>query len=147
MNTKYTLWASIFTLFVGLLNSSNIFAYVLMCGCDEVKMYCNYDGMYHNINAADEEFKMLSEPPRHANFQDMYTVISYIFDCAEENPICMEKLKDSDCNISKYTKKLVEFYEDDNNTSINDERVVSKFVGFRNGEGKIFFSKDEKENF
>lgn len=141
MKTKIIL--TLFLVLLMALFNRGVFAYILMCECDEVNTYCNYDGMYHNIDGADEEFKMLSEPSRHANFQDMFTVISYIFDCAKENPVCMEKLKDPNCSISKYTKKLVEFYENDNKASINDERVVMEFEGFKKGEGKMFFSKGE----
>ena len=119
MKTKFIL-TSFLILFVSLFNEG-IFAYAFRC--DEVEKYCNYQGMYANLDGAQEEFQMLLEPPRHANFQQMFSVLLYIHDCGTENQDCIRTLKNPDCNISKYTQKLIAFY-DDNKENINDKFVV-----------------------
>ncbi|MBU0745120.1 MAG: hypothetical protein KKE11_07175 [Gammaproteobacteria bacterium] len=139
MKTKHTfLLTFIFSLCVCLLNGSAA-AYSLRC--DEVELYCGYEGMYRNVDEANEEFNMLSEPARRPNFQEMFIVVSYIFNCAQKNAGCMRALKNPDCNVSKYTKRLIKFYEDDNRKAITNEDVVEAFEDFKKGEGKELFSE------
>lgn len=141
MKTKLIL-TSFLALFVTLFNES-IFAYALRC--DEVSIYCNYQGMFKDIDNADEEFEMLMEPPRHSNFRDMFSVLLYIIECSKKNKDCMDALKNPNCKMSVYTQKLVNFYED-NIANIDDEEVIELFKILRNGEGKIFFNKESISN-
>lgn len=113
--------------------------------CDDVQIYCSYQGLFHNVDGADEEFAMLLEPPKHSNFQDMYSTLLYIVGCQKENKECAEALKNPNCNISVYTQKLVNFYKA-NSTKFKDDKekweIVALFDMLKNGDGKIFF--DEK---
>lgn len=136
---KKIILTSLLVLFITLFNES-IFAYAFRC--DETTRYCNYKGLYENLDETQEEFQMLFEPARHGNFQQMYSVLLYIFDCANTNQDCLKALKNPDCNISKYAQKLIKFYED-NKTNIHDKLVISMFEDFKKGEGNIFFSKEE----
>ncbi|MBU0744360.1 MAG: hypothetical protein KKE11_03215 [Gammaproteobacteria bacterium] len=129
------LLASVFSLFIGLFNESAI-AFALKC--DET-VYCNYEGMYQDIDNADEEFMMLMEPLRPSNFQDIFSVLLYIVGCSKQNTACMNALKNPSCKVFSYTQRLVNFYED-NMTDVNDEEVRILFKILRDGEGEIFFN-------
>ena len=123
--------------------SYNIFAYAFRCS--EVSRYCNYQGLFDNLEGAQEEYQMLTEPARHGNFQQMFLALLYIVDCAKENSDCMKALKNPNCNVSKYFQRLVNFYEEDNHIEITDELVIDMFEKFKQGEGAVFFSKDKKD--
>lgn len=92
--------------------------------CDAVKLYCDYQGLYNDINNTDEEFKMLLEPNKHANFQAMFGAIFYLSECSKVNPECMKALKDQSCGVSVYVKKLIKFF-DENKKNIADAYVLN----------------------
>jgi hypothetical protein len=129
---------SLLVLCVVLFNEG-IFADTLRC---DAAIYCNYQGLFGNIDNAEEEFMMLMEPPKHSNFQDMFSALLYIVGCSEKNKDCMKALKDPDCKISAYTQKLAAFYEA-NAAKLDDKEIVKLFEILKNGEGKMFFNKDQ----
>lgn len=134
---KKIILTSLLTLLMGLFNKG-IFAGTLRC--DNAAVYCNYQGLFRNIDNAEEEFVMLVEPPKHSNFQDMFTALLYIVGCSEKNKECMEALKDSSCKVSAYTQKLVNFYEANAAKLDDKEEVVKLFAMLKQGEGATFFN-------
>lgn len=89
------------------------FAYGDHIECENVDRFCHYQGMFRNIDGAEEEFQMLLEPIKHPNFQWMFQTTMYIFAnaCDSDNTKCLEIVRNSNCNVAKYTKKLFRFYE------------------------------------
>lgn len=134
------LLAVFFVLSIGLFNI-NVLA---QFKCDEA-IYYGYSGIYSNLDEAEDEFKMLMESPKHANFREMFKALRYIVSCSEENKECAKALKNPDSDIHKYTEKLVNFYEA-NAINIKDELVKQLFESFKKGEGKIFFKKENGYN-
>ena len=132
------------TTFAALL-SHGVYAYAVKC--DLANMYCEYNGLFSDIDNAEEEFKMLLEPPAHANFREMYESLAYIFGCLEENPKCIEAMRNPKCAISEYTKKLVSFYEA-NASKIKDEKakeaIDKAFYEFKKIDDGTFFEENEK---
>ena len=124
-------------LFTFLLNTADASSIV---SCDEVKMYCDYKGVFQNIDNTDEEFEMLLEPQKHANFQQMFGSLFYVYECSREKAECMKALKDPNCSISQYTKKLIKFY-DDNKVKITDEYVIKMLEDLKKNERNINVNK------
>lgn len=118
MKIKYILLGLVFTLFVTLFNG-NVLASRDFTGCMELNMFCNYQGMRKDLEKADEEFNMLLEPIKNPNFQEMQVVIDRIIGCACSSEKHMDILKNSpNCNVTKYTQRLLKFYE------VNKEKII-----------------------
>ena len=108
MKTKLTLLITVLMMCTGIF-CSNVFA---RFKCDNAAIYCRYQGLFNNVDNAEEEFKMLMEPPKHANFREMFSALRYVVECSEENKKCAKALKNPECGISVYTQQLVSFYEE-----------------------------------
>ena len=78
---------------------------------DELDTFCKYQGMLGNLAEADKEFKMLLEPPNYPNFQSMYMVVSQLSQQIRTSKKYLEMLKNPTCNVSKYTRGLLTYYE------------------------------------
>lgn len=140
MKRKFAL-VSLLMLFM-VLSYGDIFASTVKC--DNVPIYCNYQGLFNDIDNAEEEFIMLLEPPKHANFHEMYSALLYIVGCSRENDKYVEALKNPDCKVSAYTQKLVRFYESNATEFSNDEEkeeIVTLFEMLKKGDGSMFFNK------
>ena len=137
MKTKNVL-VSVLILFVTSFGEGT-FAFTFECVDDPVS-YCEYQGLFRDMNDAEEEFMMLTERPIHSNFQDMFSALMYIVGCADRNEKHMEMLINPECNIHIYTQKLVKFYEA-NAEKLNDEEVTKLFEILKEKEGREFFSE------
>lgn len=118
MKTKFILSVSLLVLSIFLLGG-NVLASHDATNCMEVSVFCKYQGLRGDLEKADEEFDMLLEPIINPNFQAMQAVIDRIIGCACASEKHMDILKNNpNCNVSKYTKKLLKFYTD------NKEKII-----------------------
>jgi hypothetical protein len=79
--------------------------------CEDPTKFCQYQGMLGNLDEVDKEFAMLLESPNHPNFQSMYTTVSQLLEKVRTSEKHLEVLRNPECNVSKYTRKLLTCYE------------------------------------
>lgn len=125
----------------------NAFTYHELSAYSDSDTFCQYEGMLGNLDEADKEFKMLLESPNHPNFQSMYTIVFQLLKRSRMSEKYLEVLKNPECNVSKYTRKLLTYYED-NEEKIKenikdvgiDQNVAIVFESFKKELGIKFFS-------
>lgn len=130
--------ASLILLFVTSFGEG-VFAFTFKCVDDPVT-YCEYQGLFDDIDNAEEELMMLKEPARHSNFQDMFSALMYIVGCADRNEKHMEMLINPRCKIHEYVQRMVEFYKA-NAAELNEE-IITLFGMLQKGKGVIFFNEE-----
>ena len=148
MKTKFILSTSLLTLFIFLLSGSAL-ASRDSNNCMDLNIFCKYQGLRSNLEKAGEEFNMLLEPTTNPNFQAMQFVIDRTIGCACVSEKHMDVLKNNpNCNVSKYSKKLLKFYEDNKEKIIKhmqkedpDLEIVTLFDYFKETAGNDFLQK------
>ena len=99
-----------------ILSYANLFAYY---GGD----YCPFNGISDDPNhTEEEEFAMLLESVYMPNFEAIANVIGVLITTPTET------LKDPNCKISGYAKKLVEYYKKHKTEITNKEQEISELL-------------------
>ena len=83
--------------------------------------FCKYQGMFGTVDDTEKEFAMLLDSPKTATFKTMSRIVYQIYYIVSQGTRYnhnnngheyLEIVRDARCNVSKYTRKLLTYYEE-----------------------------------
>ncbi len=87
--------------------------------------FCSFNGILNSQSRTrEEEFNMLLEPEENPNFEAMSSAVGAL------TVVPVKDLKNPECNVSKYTKDLLEFYKNNKDKIMAKHPEIAELLGF-----------------